>query len=102
MVPFPPEVPSGFPFPAALLCVLAGPVLGWNTIVGLSRMTVRPELILTLELDLDTAFVPSEVEDGVAIGITDAVEAEMPDGPRGPEAGGTTIEAVPALSCEKV
>ena len=68
-------------------------------------MTVRPELILTLELDLDTAFVPPEVEDGVAIGITDAVEAEMPDGPdgpRGPEAGGTTIEAVPALSCEKV
>ena len=65
-------------------------------------MTVRPELILTLELDLDTAFVPPEVEDGVAIGITDAVEAEMPDGPRGPEVGGTTIEAVPALSCEKV
>ena len=57
--------------------------------------------MLTLELERDTALVPPEF--GVdAIGITEAVEAEMPDGPRGPAAGGTTIEAVPALSCEKV
>ena len=47
--------------------------------VGLSRMTVRPELMLTLELERDTALVPPEF--GVdAIGITEAVEAE--EGPQ--------------------
>ena len=55
------------------LCVLAVVVvLGWNTMVGLSRMTVRPELMLTLELDLDTALVPWE--DDTATGTTDAEE----------------------------
>lgn len=66
--------------------------------VGLSRITVSPELMLTLELDRDTALAP-EVVDEDTTGITEAVEPAMPDGPRVLEAaGGTTTEAVPALS----
>ena len=67
--------------------------------VGLSRITVSPELMLTLELERDTALVPPEVADEDTTGITEAVEPAMPDGPRVLEAaGGTTTEAVPALS----
>ena len=55
--------------------------------------------MLTLELDRDTALVPEATEDDVATGITEAdEEVAMPDEPRGPATGGTTIEAVPALS----
>ena len=57
--------------------------------------------MLTLELERDTALVPPEF--GVdAIGITEAVEAEMPDGPRGPAAAGAAPFAAIRRRCCRV
>ena len=64
-------------------------VLGWNTIVGLSRITVKPELMLTLELDLET---PLEEVEGIGAFAPEEVRLTV----------GTTMDAVPAESCEKV
>lgn len=64
--------------------------------VGLSRITVRPELILMLELDRDKPVTVATVEEPLrsveAAVVTEAlaeVEALVP---------GATMEAVPALS----